>query len=334
VGITASWVVVITATFWSAYAIAVTPDVEFFEKKIRPVLVENCYECHSATSKKLKGGLRADSRDELLKGGDTGPAITPGKPDASLLMTAISHRDPGLTMPPKKAKLPESVIADFERWIRDGATWPAEEKVAAASDVEAFDLAKRKKRLAWIWEPPQRQEIPQVKDAKWPRTSVDRFILARLEKDGFQPAAPAEPEIWLRRVYFALIGLPPSPEQITAFLNDRSSTAREWVVDQLLASPRFGERWARHWLDLVRYAESRGHESDFVIPNAYEYRDYVIRAFNADVPYNDFVREHIAGDLMAKPRRHLEKGFNESILGTGWAFLGEEIHAPVDTRQY
>ena len=163
--------------------------------------------------------------------------------------------------------------------------------------------------------------------------SVDRFILARLEKDHLHPAPPAAPEIWLRRVYFALAGLPPSPEEVAAFLNDRSPVAREWVVDRLLAAPQFGERWARHWLDLVRYAESRGHESDFVIPNAYEYRDYVIRALNADVPYDAFVQEHLAGDLLTQPRLHLEKGFNESILGTGWAFLGEEIHAPVDTRQ-
>jgi hypothetical protein len=162
---------------------------------------------------------------------------------------------------------------------------------------------------------------------------VDRFILARLEREGLRPAPPAEPEIWLRRVYFALTGLPPSSEEINDFLKDRSAGARGWVVDRLLASSHFGERWARHWLDLVRFAESRGHESDFIIPNAYEYRDYVIRALNADVPYHDFVREHIAGDLLPQPRRHREQGYNESILGTGWAFLGEEIHAPVDTRQ-
>jgi len=325
--------ILIATTLLSARGLAAASDEEFFEKQIRPVLAEQCYECHSATSKKIKGGLHVDGRAALLQGGDTGPAITPGKPEASLLIAAMSHRDSELAMPPKKPKLPAAVVAHFERWIRDGAVWPGDEGSAAIVKADGFDLAERKQQLPWIWEPPQRPGVPVVKDATWPRGTVDRFILARLEKDGMQPAPPAEPGIWLRRVYFALIGLPPSPDQLAAFLNDHSPDAREWVVDRLLASPQFGERWARHWLDLVRYAESRGHESDFVIPNAYEYRDYVIRALNADVPYDAFVREHIAGDLLPKPRRNLERGFNEAILGTGWAFLGEEIHAPVDTRQ-
>ncbi len=325
--------VAIATTLLPSRGEVLTADGEFFEKKIRPVLAEHCFECHSATSKKLKGGLRADGRAVLLHGGDTGPAITPGKPETSLLIAAISHRDKDLAMPPKKPKLPDAVVADFERWIRAGAVWPGDEAAAAPGKADGFDLTQRKQRLPWIWETPRRQSIPPVKDAAWPRVSVDNFILARLEKERLKPAPPAEPEIWLRRVYFALIGLPPSPEQLAAFLSDRSPDAREWVVDQLLASPQFGERWARHWLDLVRYAESRGHEGDYIIPNAYEYRDYVVRALNADVPYDAFVREHIAGDLTTKPRRNLERGFNESILGTGWAFLGEEIHAPVDTRQ-
>ena len=325
--------VVIVVTSWSARAEALSTDSEFFEKRIRPVLIEQCYECHSTTSKKIKGGLRADSRASLLQGGDTGPAITPGKPEASLIMTAISHRDKDLAMPPKKAKLPDSVVADFERWIREGAIWPGSEVVAVPAKSDGFDLLERKNQLPWIWQTPHHQSLPQVKNVTWPLGSVDQFILARLEREGLQPAPLAEPGIWLRRVYFTLIGLPPSPEQTRAFLNDPSPGARERIVDELLASPRFGERWARHWLDLVRYAESRGHESDFVIPNAHEYRDYVVRAINADVPYDEFVREHIAGDLLPKPRRHADSGFNESILGTGWAFLGEEIHAPVDTRQ-
>ncbi|MDB6041334.1 MAG: hypothetical protein JWM99_5175, partial [Verrucomicrobiales bacterium] len=330
----AVWVVLSAAMLLDLHGAEVKPEIEFFEKRIRPVLVEHCYECHSASSQKVKGGLRTDSRVLLLKGGESGPAIVPDKPEASLLITALAHRDPDLAMPPKKPKLQDSVIGDFERWIREGANWPDDETIAAApGEPKGFDLTERKRRLQWIWQTPQRQEAPLVKDTRWPLGAVDRFILARLEKEGLQPAPPAAPEIWLRRVYFALIGLPPSPEELAAFLNDGSPEAREWVVDKLLASPQFGERWARHWLDLVRYAESRGHEGDFIIPNAYEYRDYVIRAFNADVPYDAFVREHIAGDLLSKPRRHLERGFNESILGTGWAFLGEEIHAPVDTRQ-
>ena len=331
--IMASLTAVVAAVFLPARLTAATPDGEFFEKKIRPVLTEHCYECHSATSKKLKGGLRADSRAGLLKGGETGPAITPGNPEKSLLIAAMAHRDKDLAMPPKKPKLSDAVVADFERWIKNGAVWPGEDSASAPVKSDGFDLAERKKRLPWIWETPRRQTVPSVKNSTWPVNTVDRFILARLENEGLKPAPDAAPEIWLRRVYFALVGLPPTPVEITDFLKDQSPGAREKVVDQLLAAPQFGERWARHWLDLVRYAESRGHEGDFIIPNAYEYRDYVVRAFNDDVPYDAFVREHVAGDLVAKPRRNSEKGYNESILGTGWAFLGEEIHEPVDSRQ-
>ena len=328
-----TWTVLVAVLILAAPAAATTSDVEFFEAKIRPILAEHCYECHSATSKKLKGGLRMDNLASLVKGGETGPAIVAGKPEASLLVAAMSHRDKDLAMPPKKPKLADAVVADFERWIRDGAIWPRETDAAPLVKSDGFDLAERKQRLPWIWETPHRQNIPSARNASWPLNAIDSFILDRLEKDGLQPAPPAEPGIWLRRVYFALIGLPPSPAELAAFLIDVAPNARERVLDRLLESPQFGERWARHWLDLVRYAESRGHESDFVIPNAYEYRDYVVRALNADLPYDSFVREHIAGDLMPKPRRHLQRGFNESILGTGWAFLGEEIHAPVDTRQ-
>lgn len=326
-----------TAASWlrsgTILAASATPELEDFEKNIRPILVEHCYECHSATSSKLKGGLRVDDRESLLKGGDTGPAIVPGKPESSLLLKAISHIDPDLAMPPKKPKLATSVIDHFEHWIRAGAAWPEESAKGTTSKPKGFDIQDRKQQLPWVWHSPKRPPLPEVKDAKWPTSEVDRFILARLEKEGLKPGASAEPEVWLRRVYFALIGLPPSPDELEAFLKDPSASAREWVVDRLLNSPQYGERWARHWLDLMRYAESRGHESDYVIPNAYEYRDYVIRALNADLPYNAFVEEHIAGDLLPQPRLNQEKGFNESILATGWAFLGEEIHAPVDTRQ-
>src|ERR1041385_6459760 len=224
--------VVSATTFWSARAATTTSEPEFFEKKIRPVLVEQCYECHSATSKKLKGGLRADTRAGLLKGGDTGPAIMPGKPEQSLLIAAIAHRQQDLAMPPKKPKLPDAIIADFERWVRDGAVWPADENAPAPVKSDGFDLGERKRRLPWIWETPRRHTPPLVKDAAWPLTSMDRFIVARLEKESLQPAPPAEPSLWLRRVYFALIGLPPSPEELTAFLNDHSPGAREYVVDR------------------------------------------------------------------------------------------------------
>lgn len=305
---------------------------EFFERRIRPVLAEQCFECHSSTSAKLKGGLKLDSRSALLAGGETGPAVVAGKPEESLLLSAMQHRNPDLTMPPKKPRLPASVLTDFAAWIRDGAVWPGDSAEAAVVSSGGFELQERKDKLPWIWKTPVLPALPKVKAEAWPRGPVDSFILSRLETEGLSPAGPAEPEVWLRRVYFALLGLPPGPAELEAFLRDNSVGARERVVDQLLSSPHFGERWSRHWLDLMRYAESRGHEGDYVIPNAYEYRDYVIRAFNSDVPYDLFVREHLAGDLLPNPRRHPEAGFSESVLGTGWAFLGEEIHAPVDTR--
>ncbi len=330
-----------------AAPVATTSD--FFEQKIRPVLVEHCYECHSGTSPQLKGGLRVDSLAGMMAGGERGSALAVGQPEASRLWIAISHQDEKVSMPFKKAKLSDAVVKDFERWIREGAVWPRSDRADASTLLlpsvsvplvapglgksGGFDLSERKERLAWIWETPRRQIVPTVKDIAWPQDTVDRFILGRLEKEGLKPAPAAEPATWLRRVHFALVGLPPSPAEVAEFLSDGAQGARARVVDQLLASPHFGERWGRHWLDLVRYAESRGHESDFIIPNAYEYRDYVIRALNADLPYNDFVQEHLAGDLLSPPRRHPTQGFNESILGTGWALLGEEIHAPVDTRQ-
>lgn len=305
---------------------------EFFERRIRPVLAEQCFECHSSASSKLKGGLKLDSRAALLAGGETGPAVVPGKPEESLLLSAMQHRNPDLTMPPKKPRLPAAVLTDFAAWIRDGAVWPGASTEGAVVSSGGFELQERKDKLPWIWETPAQPAFPKVKAEGWPRGPVDSFILSRLEAEGLNPARPAEPEVWLRRVYFALLGLPPGPGELEEFLRDDSIGARERVVDQLLSSPHFGERWGRHWLDLMRYAESRGHEGDYVIPNAYEYRDYVVRAFNSDVPYDLFVREHLAGDLLPNPRRHPEAGFNEAVLGTGWAFLGEEIHAPVDTR--
>ncbi|MFZ9856345.1 MAG: PSD1 and planctomycete cytochrome C domain-containing protein, partial [Limisphaerales bacterium] len=304
--------------------------VEFFEQKIRPVLAEHCFECHSANGKSVKGGLRLDGRDAMLAGGDSGPAVVPGKPGDSLLLKAIGHTHPDLAMPPKKAKLPEAIRQDVARWIADGAVWP---EGGAAPAAKKFDLEARKRSQAWLWQSPRPQPIPEVKDAAWSGSPIDRFILARLESKGLSPAASAAPEVWLRRVSFGLTGLPPRREELIEFLADPSTEARERVVDRLLASPQFGERWARHWMDLMRYAESRGHESDYLIANAWHYRDYLIRAFNADVPYPQFLKEHLAGDLLPHPRLRPGTDSNESVLGTGWAFLGEEVHSPVDIRQ-
>lgn len=309
---------------------------DFFETRIRPVLAEHCWECHSATAKKVRGGLRLDSREALLQGGETGPAIRPGDPGKSLALAAMEHRDPDLAMPPKKPRLPDPILSDLRQWIADGAPWPVSPKAGDTTDTNgkpAFDLQARKTKQSWLWHSPTLHPLPKIAGKAWPRTELDTFVLAGLESAGLKPARDADPRTWLRRVHFTLTGLPPSIEEQDRFLADTSSRGRERVVDGLLASPHFGERWARHWMDLMRYAESRGHESDYPIANAWQYRDYLIRAFNQGVPYNQFLMEHLAGDLLPKPRLNPVSRANESVLGTGWAFLGEEVHSPVDIRQ-
>jgi hypothetical protein len=306
------------------------PSDEFFERRIRPVLVEHCLKCHGGDPQKIKGGFRVDSGAALVRGGDSGPALVPGDPAKSRLIEAVTYKNVDLQMPPK-GRLSDAVIADLTAWVKDGAPWP-EERSSSATARSEFDLARRKAEH-WAWRPVRRPQVPAVKDDSWPAGAVDRFILAKLEDKGLSPAPKADRRTLLRRVYFDLIGLPPSPEETDRFANDDSSDAYARVVDRLLASPAFGERWARHWLDLVRYADTRGHEFDHPIPNAWQYRDYVIRALNADVPYDQFVREHVAGDLLDRPRRHSSEVFNESILGTGFWLLGEEVHSPVDVRQ-
>jgi hypothetical protein len=315
----------------SMLSAAPAEGTEFFEKKVRPILTQHCYRCHSGQAKKLRGGLRLDSREAMLKGGDSGPSLVAGQPDKSKLIEAVGYKNVELQMPPRD-KLPETAIADLTAWVKMGAPWPKEQTVADGPSRSAFDLAARK-RAHWAWRSIRPQTPPTVRDATWPRDPIDRFILAKLDDKGLSPAKPADGRTLLRRLYFDLIGLPPSPEEVEAYLRDSSPEAVEKVVDRLLSSPHFGERWGRHWLDLVRYAETRGHEFDYPIPNAYQYRDYVIRAINADVPYNQFVVEHLAGDLLPKPRLHPERHFNESILATGFWFLGEEVHSPVDIRQ-
>ncbi len=305
-------------------------QLEFFERKIRPLLTERCYECHSVGAKKLKGGLFLDSRDSALKGGDTRAAVVPGDPEKSLFIESITYKNQDLQMPPK-TRLTDAQIADLTNWVKQGAPWPAE-SAPKKSVANAFDLAKRKAEH-WSWELPKEKPLPVVKDAAWGESRIDRHVLAKLEEHKLHPAAPADKRTLIRRVSFDITGLPPSPSEVESFLNDNSTTALQKVVDRLLATEAFGERWARHWLDLVRYAETRGHEFEPIIPNAYQYRDYVIRALNQDVRYNDFVTEHIAGDLIPRPRMNAKTGANESILGTGFWFLGEEVHSPVDIRQ-
>jgi hypothetical protein len=315
----------------TAGALAGPADVEFFEQKIRPVLAERCFECHSVEAKSLKGNLLLDSKEGLLKGGDTGPAFDEAAPKKSLLLSAVHYADPETAMPPKKAggKLSEQTIADLTAWVDAGAPWPAGGPGKKTS--KKFDLAQRKQDH-WCWSPPKQHAAPVVRDVAWAKTPSDRFLLAKLEAAGLKPAPAADRGTLLRRVSFDLTGLPPTPAELEAFLADASPEAFPRAVDRLLGSQAYGERWARHWMDLVRYAETRGHEFDPIIPNAWQYRDYLVRAFNADVPYNQFVKEHIAGDLMPA-RLKAGSGANESILATGFWFLGEEVHSPVDIRQ-
>lgn len=303
-------------------------QLEFFEQQVRPLLVKRCYECHSADSKKLQGGLRLDSRARAIKGGDTGPAIVPGDIKKGLLVDAINYGD--LYQMPPKSKMAAAEIATLTKWVEQGAPWP-EEKATASDTKKDFDLEARK-AAHWCWSPPQTHAQPAVEQNAWPQQPLDYFVLAKLEAKQLTPNEPADRRTLIRRAYFDVIGLPPSIEEVDAFLADQSENAFEKVIDQLLQSPHFGERWARHWMDLVRYAESHGHEFDYPIHHAHQYRDYLIRAFNADVPYNQFVKEHIAGDLIKNPRRHPEHKFNESIIATGFWFMGEATHAPVDVR--
>jgi hypothetical protein len=264
-------------------------DLAFFEKKIRPVLTERCYSCHSTKAEKLKGGLYLDSHEGLVKGGDSGPALVAGDPKKSLLMKAIRWVDDDLKMPPKK-RLTEEQVADLETWIKKGATWPAADKAAPGKPRKQIGLSLEEGRKFWAYKAPQK---PAGAD-------IDALILARLAAQNLKPGPAADKATLLRRVTYDLIGLPPSPEDVDAFVNDPATDAYEKAVDRLLASRQFGERWGRHWLDVARYAESltlRG----FIMKESWRYRDYVIDAFNRDMPYDRFVREQIAGDLLEAP---------------------------------
>jgi hypothetical protein len=305
-------------------------SIEFFEKNIRPVLVDRCYSCHSATAPKLKGGLRLDTLELARKGGDSGPALVPGHPEKSPLIEAVTYKNVDLRMPPK-GKLPEQQIADLTAWVRRGAAWPKGASATGPSRPTEFNLEQRKAEH-WSWKPLHRAEPPPVKNTPAVRGPVDRFLLAKLEEKGLEPAASADPRTLLRRLSFDLVGLPPSAEDVEGFVADPSDAAYAKIVDRLLSSPQYGETWGRHWLDLMRYAETRGHEYDYTLPNAHHYRNYVIRAFNADLPYPQLVLEHVAGDLLPEPRLNPTSRFNESVIATGWWYLGEWLHSPVDTR--
>ncbi|MGH9631521.1 MAG: DUF1549 domain-containing protein, partial [Bryobacteraceae bacterium] len=295
-------------------------QLEFFEKRIRPVFVENCYSCHSSKLKTPLGGLRVDSREELLKGGNSGPALVPGNPEESRIAQAVTHQGT-LKMPPN-GKLDQQQIQDIATWVKMGAPYPAASDSASNSAGEP---------QFWAFQPVKDPPEPQVTDTAWIESPIDRFILAALESKDLTPAPPAEKRTLLRRATYDLTGLPPSPEEIRDFIEDTSPQAFEKVVDRLLASPHYGERWGRHWLDLVRYAETNGHEFDNDKLDPWKYRDYVIRAFNQDLPYNRFVREHIAGDLLESKRLSSDGAYRESPLGTSFFWFGEVLNSATDS---
>ena len=296
-------------------------QIEFFEKSVRPVLVAHCSGCHSATASKVRGGLKVDSLQALLAGGESGPAIVPGDPDASLLVLAIRYEDPDTEMPPK-GKLPAEAIKAIERWVAMGAPHPdAMEAPAGRQPGTGIDLERG--RQFWAYKAPVRTEPPATSDGTWPAGPVDRFILAGLEAAGLRPQADADRRTLARRVSFDLTGLPPSPEELDRFLGDRAPDAYERLVDRLLASPGFGERWGRHWLDVARYAESSGKESNTLYPHAWRYRDYVIDSFDADKPFDEFVREQIAGDLLPAAD---DDERAEHLVATGYLAIGPKGH--------
>jgi len=265
----------------------------FFESRIRPLLVKHCYECHAADAKEIQGELLVDSREALRRGGVSGPAVVPGDADKSLLVEAVRYKNEDLRMPPK-SKLSDAEIADLERWVREGAADPRTASTLAA--VQGIDFAAG--RRLWSLRPVVDPPVPAVRNAAWPLGDVDRFILAEHEVRGLRPAPPADKPTWLRRVTYDLTGLPPTPEAIGEFLADRSENAYAEVVDRLLASRAYGERWGRHWLDVARYSDTAGDNSDYPVPQLHKYRNWVIDAVGRDMPYDEFVRAQIAGDLV------------------------------------
>ncbi len=296
-------------------------QISFFEKKIRPVLIESCYKCHSAQAEKVKGDYLLDTRDGMRKGGVGGPPIVPGNPEKSKLIASLKHRNKDTAMPPS-GKLPDSVIADFETWVKMGAPDPRDGKAAAAPKKYEIDLVKG--REFWAFKLPVLAEIPKTKQQV--TTPIDAFILAKLEEKGLTQSPLADKRTLIRRVYLDLTGLPPTGDEVEAFLADRDANAYEKVVDRLLASPHFGERWGRHWLDIARYAESSGKTVNMNYPHAWRYRDYVIAAFNGDKPYDQFVKEQLAGDLMPTddPKKKAERMIATGFLAIGAKTLNEQ----------
>ncbi len=327
----------LASTFAVAHAADPAPqkissaDNAFFEERVRPVLSEKCYSCHSAKAEKVKAGLLLDTRQGLLDGGNTGPAIVPGKPDDSLLIQAIRYHDEDLAMPPKSkgGKLPDRVIADFTEWVKRGAPDP---RIGATTTASAAAPYTGVGKNHWAFKPVSAPAIPAVKDTAWARTPIDHFVLAKLEAAQLAPSSPADRRTLLRRITFDLIGLPPSLQEMDDFVRDTSPDAFAKVVDRLLAMPEYGERWARHWMDIARYAETKGdapRQDDLRYPHAWTYRDYLINAFNSDKPYDRFIFEQLAADQLYKN----EVGKNTptpeqraSVAALGFLTLGNQFN--------
>ncbi|MFM9062094.1 MAG: DUF1549 domain-containing protein, partial [Pirellula sp.] len=294
-------------------------DKEFFDKKVRPIFAERCWSCHSGQAGESKGSLRLDHIELIQKGGDSGPALVARDVDASLIYQAVSYK--GYEMPPD-GRLPQEQVDTIKEWIARGAYWPDEPLPEFKEPQEAFDLETRR-QTHWVWSPRAKVAVPTLAADSWSQQLADVLVLQKLQEQGLEPSEQAPRSTLVRRVYLDLIGIPPTPEELQEAIE---STDPQWyakLVDSLLANPGFGVRWARHWLDLTRFAQSRGHEFDEDIPSAEPYRDYIVRALNADVPYDQFLIEHVAGDMFPSPRVHPMLGWNESILGTGFWHLGD-----------
>ncbi|WP_020468340.1 DUF1553 domain-containing protein [Zavarzinella formosa] len=312
----------------SISANAQTPQqIEFFEKSVRPLLTTHCVECHGASEKKIRGGLRLTTRAELLKGGDTGPAISPGKPEESLLVKGLHYTSDDLKMPPK-GKLPAADIAVFTKWVKDGAAWPESGANANTGQPKPGQLFTEEQRKFWAFQPVTDSPEPTVKNVDWVKNPVDAFILSKLETKGLTPAKPADRRTLIRRVTYDLTGLPPTPQEILDFVDDNSAHAWEHVVDRLLRSTQYGESQARHWLDIARYADSNGLDENTAFANAFRYRDYVIKSFNEDKPYDLFIKEQIAGDLLPDANTNPDR-----ITGTGFLVLGPKLLAEPDKQK-
>lgn len=308
---------------------------KFFESKIRPVLEKHCYECHSTKSGKSKGGLKLDSKDSLLDGGESGPAVVPKSLAKSILYQSLLYREDGYQMPPK-GKLPDSVIADFRQWILMGALDPRNTKIHSTVPTE-IDLEKG--REFWSYQSPVKTGPPKSKSSNWAKTEIDRFVIAELNEQNLQPVADADPRTLVRRLYFVITGLPPEPTEMTRWTSQIAQQSSEAdrqkvmanLIDELLASPRYGERWGRHWMDVARFAESTGGDHNNIYQHAWRYRDYVIDAFNNDKPFDRFIQEQIAGDLLPIAN---DQEWAENVIATGFLALGVKLVGEEDQQKF